>query len=311
MEQTTESTVAVSTAVDIIQVFLDAIEVSAKTKETYRYNLHQYFVWLQEQGIAEPSNIDIRNYKQHLEATKKPATVFAYMIAVRRYYEWLADEQGMENIAGKVKAGSSKGRISKEHKKDALTTSQVKKIMQGFNTDTVQGIRDKAIFTLMVCCGLRDCEVVNATVGDKRNIGDTTVLYIKGKGHAEADDFVVLPEQAEQMINDYLATRKGIKDNQPLFCSLSYNNFGGAMTTRAISGIMKEAMLQAGLNSERLTAHSLRHTAITLALINNGGNIQEAQQFARHTNPATTEIYAHNLQKQNNKCSGLVADAIF
>ena len=83
------------------------------------------------------------------------------------------------------------------------------------------------------------------------------------------------------------------------------------MTTRSISGVCKEAMKAAGYNSERLTAHSLRHTAVTLALIANGGNIQEAQQFARHANISTTQIYAHNLEKQNNTCSRLVASEIF
>ena len=93
--------------------------------------------------------------------------------------------------------------------------------------------------------------------------------------------------------------------------SISNNSKGQGMSTRSISGVCKEAMIRAGYDSDRLTAHSLRHTAVTLALIANGGNIQEAQQFARHANIATTQIYAHNLEKQNNQCSRLVAASIF
>ena len=54
--------------------------------------------------------------------------------------------------------------------------------------------------------------------------------------------------------------------------------------------------MRAGINSDRITAHSMRHTAVTLALIG-GASIQEAQSMARHTNINTTMIYAHNLDR--------------
>ena len=55
-------------------------------------------------------------------------------------------------------------------------------------------------------------------------------------------------------------------------------------------------MRKIGLNSDRLTAHSLRHTAITLAL-KGGATIQEAQALGRHANINTTLIYAHNIDR--------------
>lgn len=73
---------------------------------------------------------------------------------------------------------------------------------------------------------------------------------------------------------------------------------------------MKEKLKEADLNSTLLTAHSLRHTAITLSLLG-GSTLQEASQFARHVNIATTEIYAHNLERIANPCEGIVSDSIF
>ena len=71
-----------------------------------------------------------------------------------------------------------------------------------------------------------------------------------------------------------------------------------------------EELKEAGYNSEKLTAHSLRHTAVTLSLL--GGNtLQEVQQFARHTDISTTQIYAHNLDRAKNKCEETIAEAIF
>ena len=56
--------------------------------------------------------------------------------------------------------------------------------------------------------------------------------------------------------------------------------------------MLKKAMQQAGYDSDRITAHTLRHTA--------GTNVQEitqnlyvTQKYMRHANPATTEIYLH------------------
>lgn len=60
----------------------------------------------------------------------------------------------------------------------------------------------------------------------------------------------------------------------------------------------------AGFNPPRLTAHSLRHTAMTLAL-KGGATLQQVQQFARHRLIETTLHYAHNLEYVQNPCSRL------
>ena len=82
------------------------------------------------------------------------------------------------------------------------------------------------------------------------------------------------------------------------------------MTTRSISRICKAAMLHAGYNSKRLTAHSLRHSAITLALMA-GLPIQEVSQFARHSNISVTMIYSHDIERLKSKCEIAISNAIF
>jgi len=81
-----------------------------------------------------------------------------------------------------------------------------------------------------------------------------------------------------------------------LFPSLSDMNLGQRLTTRSVSRIVKSYLRKIGLNSNRLTAHSLRHTAITLCL-QGGATIQEAQALGRHANINTTLIYAHNIDR--------------
>src|SRR5690606_13821788 len=67
-------------------------------------------------------------------------------------------------------------------------------------------------------------------------------------------------------------------------------------TTRTVRRIMRHYLHQIGIHSHRLTTHSLRHSAVTIAL-EEGASLQEAQATARHVDLATTLIYAHNLDR--------------
>ena len=91
---------------------------------------------------------------------------------------------------------------------------------------------------------------------------------------------------------------------------MSKRNYGQALTTRTISGVCKNAILAAGFNSKRLTAHSLRHTAVTLALIA-GENLADVQAFARHSSINTTMIYNHSVNRMTSQCETLIAKSIF
>ena len=198
--------------------------------------------------------------------------------------------------------------------------------MESVERDNLKGLRDYAILTLMFTGGLRTIEVSRADISDLRVVGDTTVLFVQGKGKEEKTDFVKIPFQVEKAIRDYLKVRKTSDVNEPLFSSTSNNNYGRRLSTRSISGMVKQRLKMAGYNSDRLSAHSFRHTAVTpvsythldvykrqavtLSLLG-GQSLQEVQQFARHVNITTTQIYAHNLERAQSKCEEVIAGAIF
>ena len=201
-------------------------------------------------------------------------------------------------------------RIDKGHKKDALTAVQLRKILSGIDRTTLKGKRDYAIFCLVSATGLRTCEVIRADIGDLRSMQGETVLYVQGKGRSNKSDFVKVSEPVMTAISDYLELRGEVQDDEPLFASTAHRNAGKRLTTRSISGICKQAMIRAGFNSRRLTAHSLRHSAVTLALMA-GVSIQEVSQFARHSNISVTMIYAHDVQRLKSRCESAVSSAIF
>lgn len=292
---------------ELFSSFINFLDAKPKTVQTYTRALKQFFTWLSSKGINRPCREDIRAYREEITVSHKPSTVQAYIFTVRRFFEWTESEGLYPNIAGKIKGA----KIDRSPKKDYFTESQIKQILGAMPKENIQHKRNYAIFVLMVSCGLRDIEVSRANIEDLRTMGNNTVLFVQGKGRDEKAEYVIVPGAVESVIRSYLAERGKAEKSEPLFISFSNNSKGKRMTTRSISGVCKEAMKNAGFDSSRLTAHSLRHTAVTLALIGNNGNIQEAQQFARHSNIATTQIYAHNLEKQANRCSNIVASAIF
>ena len=155
----------------------------------------------------------------------------------------------------------------------------------------------------MVRTGLRCVEVVRANVGDITYKGGQRVLLVQGKGRDEKDNFVILTDAAYTPIREYLNTRTGVEDTAPLFASVSRNNDGGRLTTRAVSGIAKEGLKSVGLDNRVFTAHSLRHTA-AVNILRAGGSLETAQYTLRHSNPATTQIYTATLREEQRLNNG-------
>lgn len=284
-------------------MYLDA---KPKTVQTYTRAIRQFFYYLQLNGITQPTRETVLAYRDSIKAEHKPTTVQAYMNAVKLFFAWTAQEGLYPNIADRVKGA----KLDSGFKKDYLTPRQANKFLTTIDRSTLRGKRDYAILSLMVTAGLRTIEVVRANIEDMRTVADFTALYIQGKGHEEKTDFVKLAAPVEDAIRDYLTARGKADPAAPLFISVAHRNGGERMTTRSVSRIAKDNLVNAGLDSDRLTAHSLRHTAATLNLMN-GGTVEETQQLLRHSNINTTLIYSHALERAKNNSEDRIAKAIF
>ena len=126
--------------------FLDYLDASPKTIETYSKAIKQFFKYLGELGISQPTREDILAYREALKADHKPSTVQNYIIALRLFFQWLELEGLYPDIAKHIKGA----KLTREHKKDYLTSSQVKNILKKIDRKTEQGRRDFAIFSLMI-----------------------------------------------------------------------------------------------------------------------------------------------------------------
>lgn len=291
---------------DIFTRFTAYIDASEKTVQTYTRAIRQYVKWASYNGISQPTREDILRYKDELKENHKPTTVQNYITALKLFFQWTEQEQIYPNIAKHIKGA----KLDRNPKKDYLTSRQVKKVMETAKEESLQGLRDYAILALLFTGGLRTIEISRANIEDLRTAGDNTVLYIQGKGREEKTEYVKIMPKVEDAIRAYLAARKPAATTEALFTSTSNNSKGKRISTRTVSEIVKQALIKAGFNSDKLTAHSTRHTAVTLALLG-GEKLEEVQQFARHKNIATTLIYAHNLDQAKNQCSNTIAKAIF
>ena len=243
----------------------------------------------------------------------KPNTIAQYLRSVCQFFKWTAANGIYPDIAANIHAPKV---THSTHHKEALTAQEVLTIENSIanraqertqaaqeaqkdtagriQRSTEQGKRLFALYLLAVNAGLRTIEIHRANVKDLETKGGQTWLYIWGKGHTEPDQKKPLVPEVAAAIQDYLNSRTDKPTgSSPLFVSTGNRSGGRRIAATTISTMLKKAMQEAGYNSERLTAHSLRHTAGT-AVMEMTGNLYAAQKYMRHSNPATTELYLHN-----------------
>jgi integrase/recombinase XerC/integrase/recombinase XerD len=295
---------------ELVNKFLNEHPAQKQTRATYRRNFERFLFWYESKGQPVFNRQLLKEYRRYLETClitadtpKKgktsrgnkfkshisPYTANNYLTTLKTFVKWLNAEAGIPDFSRQIKLFTD-GRAS-QHSKDALTREQVKELFE-----TPDNLRDAALIRLKVVCALRTVELQRANIGDIRTKDGEHVIFYQAKGRRAKDKFKVIPPDTYALLMRYIATRKDIDEHAPLFASTSNRNKNGRMTERAISGIIKNAMRGAELVSPRLSAHSLRHTGITL-LIESGATLHDAQALAGHANPATTQIYFHNRKR--------------
>lgn len=311
---------------DYFAMFIDDIGRKDSTIKGYTTCIHVFQRWLEKCGIVEPTKEDVRAYKDYLAAEGyKPGTQQQYLRSVKQFFKWCAAEGIYPNIAANVHGAKIR---TDQHKKDALGREDVPAIAATIDRTSEQGKRLYAIYLLCITCALRTVEITRANVEDMKTVGGRTYLYIQGKGHDEKDAPMLLTPEVKEAIDDYLNSRTDkITGKSPLFVGTSNRGkpgafkgykkdnatgaiicdattgepvkyyFDGRIASTTISTMLKHLMQGAGYDSDRLTAHSLRHTSGTGAY-KVTRNIYLTQQHARHCDPRTTEIYVHAEERE-------------
>ena len=286
-----------------------------------RQDIISYRQWLTAEHEAiklDPDSITGWKYRTDahgnpLKINCKPNTIAQYLRSVCQFFRWTAANNLYPDIAANIHAPKLR---HDRHSKEALTAPEVLAIeksiaqraqertqaAQNAQKDTAgrmqrsteQGKRLYAMYLLAVNAGLRTVEISRANIKDLETKGGQTWLYIWGKGRTEADQKKPIAPEVAAAVKEYLKSRTDKPTgNSPLFVSTGNRSRGKRIAATTISTMLKRAMQEAGFDSERITAHSLRHTAGT-NVQEITGNLYATQLYMRHSNPATTEIYLHN-----------------
>lgn len=172
--------------------------------------------------------------------------------------------------------------VPKKSKKQIyyLNLDESKKLLE--NIVGRNKIRDFAILTLFLNCGLRLSELCNIKVKDIKE--DT--LVVRGKGDKYRT--IYLNASCLKAIFDYLEERQHV-NHEYLFVSERKNQ----ICKREIQYIVQKNIIDTGLDKNKYTTHKLRHTAATLMFKHSKVDIRTLQEILGHKNISTTTIYTH------------------
>lgn len=163
-----------------------------------------------------------------------------------------------------------------------LTTDDSIQLLESVKGEYAE--RDFCILTLFLNCGLRVSELVGLNMTDFQ--GDT--VRVLGKGNKERT--VYLNNACKMALERYLPKRltPHERDKNALFISRNRNR----INVQTVKWLVKKHLEQAGLDTQKYSAHKLRHTAATL-MYQNGVDIRTLQNILGHTSVNTTMIYTH------------------
>lgn len=279
--------------------FIASIDASRYTKELYKYGVQEFLNWIGKTGINSPNRKDILKYKEYLRGKYDSSlTVSAYISSLRRFFAYLESEKIYPNIAD-VKGEKR----PKKHLKDTLSPADVR-LLLNFEQRSLEDCRDNAMMRLILKTGMRRIEVVRANIGDITTESGEKVLRIQGKGRDSKDRIVIISDNwVYQPLMTYLNRRGRTGSADPLFTSRKKPY---RLSPRNVSRVIKNRMRNVGIDSHRLTCHSLRHTAATQALVN-GADIISIKEMLGHTNIETTLIYARSVNRIKNAAERFIA----
>ena len=178
---------------------------------------------------------------------------------------------------------------SNEGKTPALGDQQARALLEAPPPDTIKGLRDRAILSVLLYHGLRREEVARLRIEDIQERRGIKHLRVHGKGSKIR--YLPMHPAALERIYSYLEMAgHHLKENAPLFLPLRGRLTGAGLSADGIYLIVGGYAKAAGIHIEGLGVHGLRATAATNAL-ENQADIAKVQQWLGHANISTTRLY--------------------
>jgi site-specific recombinase XerD len=235
--------------------------------------IRKWRLWLNRLGTNTNNNLS-------------PLTLNYHLIALRSFLKFCAKRDLNAMDAAKIE-------LAKTRRKQVtfLNEEELESLFIQPKTDTIIGLRDRAILELLFASGLRVSELVGL---DKGHINlKRREFMVRGKG--QKDRLVFVSQSAADWLEKYLNQRT---DNaKPLFIRYSgtkkvdlSGNFH-RLTARSIQRMIARYALLAGI-TKHVSPHTMRHSFGT-DLLMNGADLRTVQVMLGHSDISTTQIYTH------------------
>ncbi|MBQ7632793.1 MAG: tyrosine recombinase XerC [Alphaproteobacteria bacterium] len=257
-------------------------------------------------SLQDLAQLEVRDFRRFLSDRAaqyiNKSSLCRELSAVKNFFKWLAVNEIAKNPAISVISTPRKSKILPKAI-DIEDAFNVLSESEDMATNAWQGLRDKAIFTLLYGCGLRISEALSLNVGDIT--AQSEFLRVKGKGNKER--IVPLLPIIWQNIEAYLTKSPyTVNVGEPLFLGAR----GERLSPRIIQRQMQKLRARLGL-ADTVTPHALRHSFAT-QLLQEGVDLRSIQELLGHSSLITTQRYtdvqmqtlkreyhkAHPLEKQ-------------
>ena len=264
--------------------FLKRKNCSKHTLRNYMNTLKQFILWV-DVSIEQVTHKTVLSFMDHLlDKRLKPKTINCYLNSIRGFYEYLIEEEQLP-ISHPVKRGYSL-RLSRPLPR-YLRDEDVPRL---FNV--IRSKRDRAMFMLMLRCGLRVDEVSKLTMA-ALDLPRSQLFVYEGKG--VKDRVVYLSNDAYKILVQYLKARSSSRAKR-VFLIEKGRFKGKPIQVRGIQHRMQHYAQIVGL---KVSCHQLRHTMAT-QLLNADADLVTIQDLLGHTRIKTTQRYCQvsNLKVQ-------------
>jgi len=287
---------------EVIDSFLESLVTekgySEHTRRAYRKDLLDFFSFLAEHRFADKGGrsplqtvklkqIDgmmLRGYLGLLHRKNKKTTIARKLSAVRTFFKFMVKKGILsENPAERVLTPKQDKAIPVY-----LSVDEMFRLLDSIQTDTLLGLRNRAIFETLYSSGIRVSELSEMNISDV----DFTAAVIQVSGKGNRQRIVPIGQKALAAIKAYRCLlqkqtgRVAIK-NGPLFL----NRFQRRLSPRSIARILKELVAAIGLLTP-ISPHALRHTFAT-HMLDAGADLRAVQELLGHKSLSTTQKYTH------------------
>lgn len=277
-------------------------EYAANTKRAYSRAFRNLQEWADVNELSDMENfgpLRMLEYKKYLISIgKKPSTVNQSMSAIRKVCSVLTEFGFLKKNPFKTSIIRAE-KVDSSASKGALKISQLYEMIEANESMEYDGrvadllrLRNGLVLKFLYLTAARRGEASDLTWEDIVPDGPFHVAVFRHTKSGKDQRIKLRDELYDELIDwkKILENHKVV--SQFVFPSLGFRTLGKKMSGKGINDIVSKLGKAIGLN---ISAHYLRHTAITLAL-ELGEPLQKVQSYARHASANTTIRYFHDRQ---------------